>query len=185
MYWTAIYQHRELFPKMHDERMHLLQVQMLARGRLWMPPHAVADSFESFHIFVKPVYASIYFPGASLLHVPAAWLALPYAVLAAASSRAACAAMMYRVVAELLDDVAGLLAALMLCSLTQFRYVSTIVVSHPAMLLLGLSMIWAWLRWRRASTARMGSRDRRLGRLGGDHAAGRRDLLRSAGWRWR
>ena len=39
LYSTAVYQHRELFPKMHDEYMHLLQMQLLARGRLWMPPH--------------------------------------------------------------------------------------------------------------------------------------------------
>src|SRR5688572_10342404 len=152
LYATARYQRRELFPKMHDEYMHLLQVQMLAHGKLWMPPHEAADSFESFHIFVKPVYASIYFPGTSLLHVPVAWLDLPYAAMPCLIA-GACAAMTYRVIAELLDDnLAGLLAALMLLSLAQFRYVSMIVVSHPAMLLLGLALVWAWLRWRRTPT---------------------------------
>jgi hypothetical protein len=153
LYWTAVYQQRELFPKMHDEYMHLLQVQMLARGRLWMPPHEVADSFESFHIFVKPVYASIYFPGASLMHVPATWLSLPYAAMPCVIA-GACASMLYRVAAELLDTVYGLLAALMLVALSQFRYVSMIVVSHSAMLLLGLAMMWAWLRWRRTPSVR-------------------------------
>ena len=57
------------------------QAQMLARGRLWLPAHPAADSFESFHIHVRPVYASMVFPGATLFHVPAVWLKLPYAVM--------------------------------------------------------------------------------------------------------
>jgi 4-amino-4-deoxy-L-arabinose transferase-like glycosyltransferase len=149
LYWTAAAQRRDLFPKMHDEHMHLLQAQMLARGKLWMPQHPVADSFESFHIHVKPVYASMVFPGATLFYVPAVWLKLPYAAMPLLVA-GACAAVMYRVIAEVLDDDAlGLLAALLLCSLTQFRYVSTIMTSHASMLLLGLAMMWAWLRWRR------------------------------------
>src|SRR5205823_7192796 len=51
--WCGFYQHRDLIPKIHDEHMHLLQMQMLARGKLWLPQHPAADSFESFHIFVK------------------------------------------------------------------------------------------------------------------------------------
>jgi len=149
LYWTAAWQQRELFPKMHDEHMHLLQAQMLARGRLWLPAHPAADSFESFHIHVKPAYASMVFPGATLFHVPAVWLKLSYPVMPLVVA-GACVAMMYRVMAEVLDDdVLGLLAALMLCSLVQFRYVSTITTSHAPMLLLGLAMTWAWLRWRR------------------------------------
>jgi hypothetical protein len=148
LYSTAAWQQRELFPKMHDEHMHLLQAQMLARGRLWLPAHPAADSFESFHIHVRPVYASMVFPGATLFHVPAVWLKLPYAVMPLVVA-GACAAMLYRIVAEILeDDVLGLLAALMLCALVQFRYVSTITTSHAPMLLLGLAMVWAWMRWR-------------------------------------
>src|SRR4051812_17044636 len=30
--WTAFYQNRSLFPRVHDEQMHWLQVQMLSRG---------------------------------------------------------------------------------------------------------------------------------------------------------
>src|SRR5688500_12800871 len=78
---TALYQERDFFPRFHDEHAYMLQAQMLARGRLWMPQHELADFFETFHIFVKPVYAPIYFPGAALMHVPAVWLALPYWVM--------------------------------------------------------------------------------------------------------
>lgn len=145
---AGFYQERELIPKIHDEYMHLLQVQTLSRGRLWMPPHPAADSFESFHIFVRPVYASIYFPGTALMYLPAAWLGLPYWALPALVAGAG-AAMLFRVTAEMIDAVYAALAALLLLSLTQFRYLSLIVLSHSVMLLLGLTLIWAWLRWRR------------------------------------
>src|SRR5690349_15082908 len=36
---------RDLYPKFHDEFMYLLQSQMLARGRLWMPQHPLAEFF--------------------------------------------------------------------------------------------------------------------------------------------
>jgi 4-amino-4-deoxy-L-arabinose transferase-like glycosyltransferase len=53
------------------------------------------------------------------------------------------------VVTELIDGVAGLLAAVMLASLSFFRMYSVLVTSHEPMLLLGLLLVWAWLRWRR------------------------------------
>src|SRR4051794_16182949 len=37
---------RGLFPTLHDEFMYLLQARMLARGRLWMPAHPLADFFD-------------------------------------------------------------------------------------------------------------------------------------------
>src|SRR2546421_8522326 len=77
LYFTASRQHRDFFPKVHDQRMYTLQSQMLARGRLWMPQHPVADSFETFYVLVKPVYAPIYFPGTALMYVPGVWLHWP------------------------------------------------------------------------------------------------------------
>ena len=147
--WTSLWQQdRDLFPKFHDEHMHLLQMQHLAQGKLWMPQHELADHFETFHVFVKPVYASIYFPGTALVYVPTVWLKLPKWVMPLIVA-GACCGMIYRVVTELLDDgVAALLAALMLVSIQWFRYLAMIVMSHSVMLMLGLCIIWAWLRWR-------------------------------------
>src|SRR4051794_17484608 len=54
----------ELVPHIHDESSYLIQTRMLLHGRLWMPQHPLADFFDSFHILVRPVYASKYFPGA-------------------------------------------------------------------------------------------------------------------------
>jgi len=146
--FTAWQQDRDLIPKFHDEHMHLMQMRMLAHGKLWTRPHELAEFFETFHVFVKPVYASVYFPGTALMYLPAVWLNLPFWLLPLLVA-AGGAAMSYRVTAETIDGIAGLLAALMLVSLQWFRYLSMMVMSHSVMLLLGLFILWAWLRWRR------------------------------------
>src|SRR6478672_6948545 len=99
---TGLEQGRDFVPKFHDEHQHLLQMQMLARGRLWMPQHPQADFFESFNIFVKPVYASIYWPGTALMYVPAVWLKLPF-WLGPAIASGAIIGLMYRIMTELAD----------------------------------------------------------------------------------
>jgi hypothetical protein len=146
--FTGFNQQRDLIPKLHDEYMHLLQMQMLARGKLWMHAHPVADSFESFHIYVKPVYAGKYFPGTSLMMAPGVWLGLQFWAIPAIVCGAA-VGLLYRVVAELLDGVAGILAALLLLSLTEFRYLSLAAMSHGFMVFWGLMTVWGWLRWRK------------------------------------
>ncbi|HXE53453.1 MAG TPA: hypothetical protein VN541_10575, partial [Tepidisphaeraceae bacterium] len=60
---TAFAQHRDLFPRIHDELSYTIQARMLSHGRLWMPRHELADFFETFHFLTRPVYGSIYFPG--------------------------------------------------------------------------------------------------------------------------
>jgi hypothetical protein len=139
---------RDMSPRWHDEFMYLLQMHHLAHFRLWYPQHPVADSFETFHIFVKPVYASIYFPGTALLYVPAVWLHLPY-WLAPAIVAGASVGLMYRVAAEWIDGVAGWLAAILLLGGSQFMYLSVMVMAHMVMVLLGLLMLWAYLHFRR------------------------------------
>jgi hypothetical protein len=140
---------RELFPRMHDEFSYLLGARMLAGGRLWMPAHPLGDFFESFHVLVRPVYASIYFPGTALMHVPGAWAGLPAWVTAVALAGAV-VGMTYRVVAEVLDDgVAGILASLVVVANARFRQYSTLALAEAPVTLLALAMLWAWLRWRR------------------------------------
>ena len=63
-----------------DEHSYVIQVRMMARGRLWMPALSpeVADFFSAFALFTSPKYGSMYFPGTALLYAPTAWLHLPY-----------------------------------------------------------------------------------------------------------
>ena len=117
---TAHLQGRDLFPKTHDDQSYLLQMQMLARGRLWMEAHPLADFFDTFYVIARPVYASLYFPGAALLYVPTVWLGLPTWVLPACCAGAV-VGLVYRIVAEAADGASGLLAALAMVSLEYFR----------------------------------------------------------------
>ena len=147
--FTAFRQERDLFPKTHDEGSYLLQMRMLAQGRLWMPGHELADFFDAFYVITEPVYASKYFPGTALMYVPTIWFGWPTAVLPLVVS-GACAGLLYRIITELVDGAAGLLAAVLLASLSWFRMLSIMLMSQTPMLLLGLLMVWAWLRWRKS-----------------------------------
>jgi hypothetical protein len=146
---TALLQDRDLFPKTHDEGSYAIQMQMLARGRLWMPQHPLADFFDTFYVLVKPVYASQYFPGTALMYVPSVWLGWPTWVLPLLAS-GAIVGLVYHIVTELVDGVAGAMAALLMVSLSWFRMLSILLFSQVPLLLLGLLLIWAWLRWRRS-----------------------------------
>ena len=145
--FTALCQGRYSGPIWHDEFSYLLQMRMLAEGRLWMPAHELAEFFDSFQLIVEPVYASMYFPGTALLYVPTIWLGLPLWALPLLAA-GACAALLCRIVTELLDGVAGLLAAAMLLSLGVFRLHSVMLLSQVPVLLMGLLALWAVLRWR-------------------------------------
>src|SRR3954451_2599106 len=83
--FTGWRQGRNFQPKWQDELSYLTQFQMLAKGKLWMHAHPLADFFDSFQLLVTPVYASMYFPGSALLYTPATWLHLPYWWVSAAA----------------------------------------------------------------------------------------------------
>jgi hypothetical protein len=148
LYCTAVRQQRDFFLKIHDEHSYAIQARMLAVGRLWTAAHPAAESFDSPYVLVRPVYASMYFPGTALMLVPGVWLGLPWWATPLILS-AACVGVLYHVVTELIDGDAGLLAALMLVSLQTFRELSLRLYSQTPMLLLALCLIWAWLAWRR------------------------------------
>lgn len=146
---VAFFTHRSHVPQWHDEYMNLLQMRMLAGGRLWMPEHPLADFFETLFIQVRGAYASIYFPGTSLLYTPTIWLNLHHWVGPLLVSSAV-VAMTYRIATEIIDGLAGLLAAFLLLGLEQFRMASIMLISHPVMALMGLLMLWGWLNWRKS-----------------------------------
>jgi hypothetical protein len=147
---TATLQHRDFFAKTHDECSYLIQMRMLARGRLWMPQHELADFFDSFYLLVRPVYASQYFPGTAMLFVPVLWLGMP-PWIGPLIVAAAVVGLIYCIIAEALDDsAAGLLAAFLAVSLSWYRMHSIMLMSQLPTLLMGQIMIWAWLRWRAA-----------------------------------
>ena len=145
--WTADWQERDFFAKTHDEQSYLLQMRMLAEGRLWMPAHELADFFETFHVTVEPVYASVYFPGTAMMYVWGLLLGWPPWLLPALIS-AACVGLLYAIVTDVADGLAGLLASLLLVSLTWFRTWSILLMGQIPAMFLGLLMVWAWLRWR-------------------------------------
>jgi hypothetical protein len=149
---TAQQQHRDLFPRIHDECSYTLQQRMLSEGRLWLPQHELADFFETFHVLTKPVYGSIYFPGTALMNVAGIWLMQPSwfvpVVLAGLVLM-----MSYLVGAEVTDGIGGILVALLVLCTWMFRVYSTMVMSQIPAMLMGLMTYWAWLRWRRSHLA--------------------------------
>jgi hypothetical protein len=149
---TAEGQHRDLFPRLHDECSYMLQARMMADGRLWLPQHQLADFFETFHVLTKPVYASIYFPGTALFNVFGVWFAQPSWVVPILLA-AMVVATSYLVTAELIDGLAGILVALMVVATWMFRVYSTMVMAQVPVMLLGLLLWWAWIRWRREHAA--------------------------------
>jgi 4-amino-4-deoxy-L-arabinose transferase-like glycosyltransferase len=150
---TARSQHRPFVPIIHDEYAYNVQTHMVARGRLWMPPHELADHFESFHLITDRVYAAKYGPGTALLCAPAVWLGQqPWAAILVLA--AICVGLIYLVTTDLIDGLAGLAAALALPTLVMFRRTSIDTLSQIPMLFLALVALWAYLHWRRDRSLR-------------------------------
>lgn len=148
--FTAIHQHRAMIPVWHDEYGFLLQMRMLSHGILWMPRHPLGDFFDSFYIITDRAYTALAFPGTAMMFMPELWLHLPLWALPVLAAGAV-VGLLYRVTAELMDGVAGLLAAAMLVSLSIFRTMSVMLMGQVPILLLGLAGVWAFLHWRRGN----------------------------------
>jgi hypothetical protein len=146
--WYDIHCGRDLFPTMHDELQFLVQTRMLVSGRLWLPGHPLADFFDTFYVLIQPKYAAQSFPGTAIFFAPA--LLLKIAVWKWAIGLASITVgLFYLVVTELIDGLAGLLAAALLLALSLFRYLSTLILAQIPLTLLGLATILAYLRWRK------------------------------------
>jgi hypothetical protein len=145
---NASQQHRDFSLRIHDENCYAIQSRMLAHGRLWMPQHPLADFFESFYLFVRPVYASIYFPGTALLYAPMEWLGLQTWVLPTCVAGLALS-VAYLGTTAVIDGIAGLLVVILTLSVHVFRVCSTVVMAQVPVLLFGILTICFWLAWRR------------------------------------
>ena len=80
---------------------------------------------------------------AMLLHIP------PWIMSVIISG--AVAGFLYRIVTELIDGAAGVLAVLMLLAVQMFRMLSIMTMANTPVLLMGLVLAWAWLRLRASS----------------------------------
>ncbi|MDQ3440054.1 MAG: hypothetical protein M3478_06855 [Planctomycetota bacterium] len=152
-YITASWQGRSLHPRSHDEFMYLLQARMLSIGRLWMPPLPHGDFFDTFYVFVEPVYASLTWPGTAMLWVPGMWLSLPCWVMPLIVAGAG-VGLLYSVATQLFDGLFGLLAALALVALPLLRTQALTAHAQVPILMQGLLLAWAWLRWRASPSVR-------------------------------
>lgn len=154
--FTAFHQHRDLFPRLHDEHSYLIQSRMIAGGRLWEPQHPLADFFDNFYLLARPVYAPIYFPGTALLNAPFVRLGLPYWTMPVLASGLV-VALSYRLITLMIDGLAGLTAVALVISAWGLREFSTIVMAQAPMALFALLMVASWLAWRREHRARWGA----------------------------
>lgn len=145
--FTGWSQGRDFHPKWQDEQSYIIQFRMLSEGRLWMPRHELGDFFDSFQVIIDPVYASMYFPGAALWYTPAQFVGLPFWFMSALAAGIA-AALLYLVITQLIDGVAGVLSVLMLIALFQFRKISLLIGGHPPMLVAEMGLIYCYLCWR-------------------------------------
>ncbi len=151
LFFTAYHQGYSFgFLRMTDEHSYMIQMRMLAHGRLWYPPvpKIFRDALDSFHILTEPKYASIYFPGTALLYLPGLLLHIPWWVQTVFTVGAAIG-LLYLLISELFDGMMGIVAVLMALGVSELRGASLMLISQVPMLLMGLLLSLLYLRWRR------------------------------------
>ncbi len=121
----------------HDEQQFYLQTQMAAQLRLWMPPHPLTDFFDTFYVFIQPVYASQSFPGASIFYVPTIWLGLPFWVMPLLCT-GACFGLTWWLIARIVTPTASTFALFILLAIDPITLLSTMYLAQFPVLLMGL-----------------------------------------------
>ena len=142
---------RFLFPIWHDEFSYRLQSVMIAHGRLWATPPADLPAFDrffdSFHLLVEPVYASIYWPGTALLNAPGVLLGLPI-WLTPALLMVVTVGLVYRLAARLVDGLSALAAAVVAMLVLDYDAFGTRLLSQVPMAFVFSLILLIWLNWR-------------------------------------
>lgn len=132
----------------HDEFQFHLQSQLVARGRLWMPPHPLGEFFDTFYVLITPVYAPQSFPGAAMIYAPTVWFNLPTWLmpLVVASTGAALA---WRLLSKLVDPWHAFVGWVVLLSLPGYQRLSTMYLAQIPVMVLCLGAILAALRYQK------------------------------------
>ena len=146
LYFGARWEGRAFVPRIHDELQFLLQARFLANGVLWMPPHPLADFFDTFYVLRTPVYAPQSFPGWPLMLVPSLWLGLspwvtPFVVTGAALTVSS------RLIGRAVGGAMALAAILFMCGLWATRMNSIVVMAHTPALFMGVLSVWSFWHW--------------------------------------
>lgn len=150
LYFNFGREQSDLDPSVCDEYSYLVQAQLLAHGRLWSAPHEHPEFFTTFQVIGAPVYGSIYFPGTALWIAPWSMLdpAGGYAWIGPWLAASLAVMLMYLITAELLDDLAGILAAILTFAVPIWRGLAMVIMGQCIAAMLGLLVIWLFLRWR-------------------------------------
>lgn len=132
----------------HDEFQFHLQSQLVARGKLWMPPHPLGEFFDTFYVLMEPKYAPQSFPGAAIMFAPTVWLSLPTWVMPVIAA-AIGAGLTWRVLAEACGAGLALAGWVVLMSLPAYQGVATMYLAQMPVLVLCLGGVLAAMRFRK------------------------------------
>ena len=141
--------HSQLFLKLHDEQVYMIQARMLLRRKLWMSayPRDVRPFFDSIYLISDRVYASMYFPGTALALAAVIGAGMPYWIMTLAAAILA-VVFFYLISAELFGAVRAVVALLMLLSVGGIYTAAMTLISVAPFLAAIFAMIWGWMRFR-------------------------------------